>query len=511
MLTSIIKLTLRLIKTGAEDEKIKEEYVKAQKKGRKGKGIDSIFSTLLCLVLCVVFAFSLWVGFSGNSFSYDVPTLRVVNSASMSKKHEKNTYLVENNLNDHIQTFDLIFTYKAPAEFDLKIYDIVVYEVDGTLIVHRIVNIEEPNSKHPDERWFLCQGDAVERPDRFPVRYSQIKGIYRGQRIPFVGSFVSFMQSPAGWLCVLLVVTTTILTPILERKIKKARHARYLLICPTIEVALAEQVIKKVNFDFDKLGDERDTRTFEQKLADSTDIVKERYSAIDQSLRRIVGARIIEGKKHHTYKSGNVAIARLNFRGKTLNVHLGLNPKEYEDSKYIYTDVSDIKAYANYPMRVKLSSDRQTRWSKELIEQLRLQKGLELVKVNPFAHLEGKRDNRTFDQKLDALPIAKERFEEIQQHLNAITGVRVIEGKKAKTYKKGNVPIVRFAVRGKTLNAYIGLDPKKHMDSKYVFKDVSSMSAYANYPMRVKVTSNRQVRWVKELISAVLSGATDEN
>ena len=161
MITTIVRLTLKLITTGVEDDTIKEEYLKTQNKTRKCKGIDYILSLLLCLILCVVFAFSLWVGFSENSFSENIPTLKVVNSASMSKKHEKNTYLIQNNLNDHIQTFDLIFTYKAPGEFELELYDVVVYEVDDTLIVHRIVGIEEPNSTHPEERWFLCQGDAV--------------------------------------------------------------------------------------------------------------------------------------------------------------------------------------------------------------------------------------------------------------------------------------------------------------------------------------------------------------
>jgi hypothetical protein len=103
---------------------------------------------------------------------------------------------------------------------DLKLYDVVLYEVDGILLSHRIVGIEEPNEKHPDQRYFLLQGDAVESPDRFPVKYEQIKGIWRGEKIPFIGSFVLFMQSPAGWLCVLLVIVSMIATPRMEKKIK---------------------------------------------------------------------------------------------------------------------------------------------------------------------------------------------------------------------------------------------------------------------------------------------------
>lgn len=121
----------------------------------------------------------------------------------------------------------MILTYKLPDEFDLQLYDIVVYEIDDVLIVHRVVGIEEPNNKHPEERWFTLQGDAVENPDRFPVRYSQMKAIYKGERIAYVGSFVLFLQSPAGWLCILLIVVYTIATPIIEARINKAKRKRF--------------------------------------------------------------------------------------------------------------------------------------------------------------------------------------------------------------------------------------------------------------------------------------------
>ena len=75
-----------------------------------------------------------------------------------------------------------------PKEEDLKLYDIVVYKQDDIYVVHRIVGIEEPNEKHPNERYFLLQGDAVDSPDRFPVKYSQMQGIYTDEKIPFVGS-----------------------------------------------------------------------------------------------------------------------------------------------------------------------------------------------------------------------------------------------------------------------------------------------------------------------------------
>ena len=106
--------------------------------------------------------------------------------------------------------------------------------MDDVLVVHRIIEIEEPNEFHPNERHFRLQGDAVDSPDRFPVLYAQMRAIYSGDRIPFVGSFVLFMQSPAGYLCILLVAVALIAMPILNRKLMSERDKRYAIIAPSV-------------------------------------------------------------------------------------------------------------------------------------------------------------------------------------------------------------------------------------------------------------------------------------
>ncbi len=232
VITIIAKQTIKLIKLGAEDEKIIDEETK-KKNTKVSKTFDYIVTGILSLIFIFFFCSSLYINCTQNTYFENTPTYKVVKTASMSTKNEKNKYLFENDLNDQIQAFDLIATYKLPAEKDLKLYDIVVYELDGVLLVHRIVQIEEPNASHPNERYFRCQGDAVTSPDRFPVKYEQMKGIYRGERIPAVGSFVLFMQSPAGWLCILLVAVAMVATPILEKKIAKTIEERLLVIKPT--------------------------------------------------------------------------------------------------------------------------------------------------------------------------------------------------------------------------------------------------------------------------------------
>lgn len=226
MLVIIIKQELRAIDHGLEDYDLRTEYRDGNKKKPFYKSVSGIISLIFVLIVAAFFAFSVYVGTTGNEVQLDVAVPRVVMSDSMSEKRPSNTYLEENNLNDQFGTFDLIFTRSLPGEYELELYDIVVYEYEDYLIIHRIIGIEEPNEKHPDCRYFLLRGDAMKFSDEFPVTYDQMRAIYKGERMPFVGSFVAFMQSPAGYLCIILIIFSMIALPIAEVIITRKKQKR---------------------------------------------------------------------------------------------------------------------------------------------------------------------------------------------------------------------------------------------------------------------------------------------
>lgn len=232
LLTTFVVLLVRnyikMTKAGLNDEKIKIEYEKEEKKKASimSKIIDKTVLILSCAVLFVAFAFSVSISITDGNKVGSIPALSVVQSGSMSYVNEKHSYIKEGDYSNQLQVFDLISIKKLPSEEDLKIGDIIVYTTKDMLIIHRIVRIEEPNEKHPNDRYFLLQGDANTSADQFPVLYEQMKGIYGGMRIPFIGSFIMFMQAPAGWLCILLVVFAIIATPLAEKKIAKEKRLR---------------------------------------------------------------------------------------------------------------------------------------------------------------------------------------------------------------------------------------------------------------------------------------------
>ena len=224
----IYVLTMRLIYVGYWDQELVQEYDrKGMPMPKQQSTLGKVISTAICGVLAVVVMFSVFLGISETSIAGSLPSLKVIKSDSMSYKYEDNKYLENNDLDDQIQMFDIIVSHAVPKEDDIQLYDVILYELDGDLIIHRVVFIEEANENHPEGRRFYTRGDAVRTNDPLPVKYEQIKGIYHDERIPFVGSFVLFMQSPAGFICLLLAIACMIIMPIVDDKIAEARSHRY--------------------------------------------------------------------------------------------------------------------------------------------------------------------------------------------------------------------------------------------------------------------------------------------
>lgn len=226
MITTITKMKLKLIRNGLEDEEIIEEQNKKTATNRIATIVVKVIDVTICLAVIFAFIFSAYIGANEGSIAGDVPSLKVVKSSSMASKNENNTYLFDNNLDNQLQVFDIIVTHSVPAEDEIELYDVIVYKKDDVSIIHRVVEIEEPNESHPYARHFRFQGDAVGSRDKNPVFYSQMQGIYKGERVPFVGSFVLFLQSPAGWLCIILALFAMIATPIVEKKLLKEINNR---------------------------------------------------------------------------------------------------------------------------------------------------------------------------------------------------------------------------------------------------------------------------------------------
>lgn len=147
------------------------------------------------VALCVVFGFMLICNLTiiiKGTINPEMPpsvlgnTPLVVRSGSMSGTAP-----------DHIEVGDLIFV--APAKPDeLKVGDIIAFkEKDSTSVTtHRIIEVV----KQEDGTFaYSTKGDANNVADEEQVTEDRLVGVYKG-RIPKVGDFAMFLQTPIGMI-----------------------------------------------------------------------------------------------------------------------------------------------------------------------------------------------------------------------------------------------------------------------------------------------------------------------
>ena len=171
--------------------------------------------TAVGLALCVIFGFllvcNLTIIIKGALFPEKPPSVlgltpMVVLSGSMSGEAE-----------DHIEVGDLVFVGRADPE-ELEVGDVIAYMNGGATVTHRITAID---TNTDGDLLFTTKGDANNAEDTTPVTEEQLVGIYRW-RIPKVGDFALFLQTPLGML---LFVGVPVLAFLIYDIIRRQRYA----------------------------------------------------------------------------------------------------------------------------------------------------------------------------------------------------------------------------------------------------------------------------------------------
>ena len=68
--------------------------------------------------------------------------------------------------------------------------------------------------------------------------------------------------------------------------------------------------------------------------------------------------------------------AKLSVSGKSIRLHLALDPKAYDESRYHQVDLGEKRAFKEVPFTMKIRSDLACKRALELIEELATQRGL---------------------------------------------------------------------------------------------------------------------------------------
>ena len=139
-----------------------------------------------------------------------------------------------------------------------------------------------------------------------------------------------------------------------------------------------EEIVAKVNEETGELEFFAYNRSFTSRVIQANDETQSRYERIKNHLLSFKGVKSRVSWGYDAFRKGREAIATILIKGKTLNVYLALDPKEYADTKYRFEDVSDVKKYADVPMRCKVKNNLNEKYCMELIDILMAKMSLEL-------------------------------------------------------------------------------------------------------------------------------------
>ncbi len=112
--------------------------------------------------------------------------------------------------------------------------------------------------------------------------------------------------------------------------------------------------------------------SYMSRLIQADSEIQDYYTVIKNTLLSYKGVKSRVSWNFESFNKGRVQCAKLNLKGRALLVYIGLDPNEYNISKYHFVDVSDKPKFEKVPMLMKVKSDRGLKYVLELIEEMML-------------------------------------------------------------------------------------------------------------------------------------------
>lgn len=215
------------------DEEIYDNLAHIKHRKKVIRTIKSIGFYGLMIIIAPFFIMALISKFNNDVTMFANKGIIVVATGSMSEIHEDNQYVIDNNLENQFDAYEIIVLEKVTSDGQLAIYDVISYVDDsGRNIIHRIVG---KNTRADGTIEYITRGDANNSDDRFRPTINDIVGKYNGSHIPFVGSFVLFMQSSIGIITIVSLFYCLVMMEAFSSKIEKAQKSRIEILSSAID------------------------------------------------------------------------------------------------------------------------------------------------------------------------------------------------------------------------------------------------------------------------------------
>ena len=127
--------------------------------------------------------------------------------------------VMSGSMSGEFETGDTILIKEIKDERDLKIGDVITYQVtENTLVTHRIINI----TKFGETLEYTTKGDANNTEDNEKILFSDIEGKYV-KKLRLISKLISFMQKTYGMIITFTIPILLIMCTINNEKIKEER------------------------------------------------------------------------------------------------------------------------------------------------------------------------------------------------------------------------------------------------------------------------------------------------
>lgn len=156
------------------------------------------------------------------------------------------------------------------------------------------------------------------------------------------------------------------------------------------EEAQAEETVAPAEESAAAVTEERPTlnipigkrRTFAEKILEADDDNKAIYNMLKNELMSYKKVNNRLTKTIDIFKFKSTYLAKISIAGKTVKLHLALDPKDYAETKYHQKDLGEKKKYEFVPLALKVKSDRSKKYAVELIAEV--MNKAELVKNDKY-------------------------------------------------------------------------------------------------------------------------------
>ena len=116
--------------------------------------------------------------------------------------------------------------------------------------------------------------------------------------------------------------------------------------------------------------------SFTSRFIQAPETLQNYYATIKNYILSYTGVKAKTSWNYEIFTKGRTQCVKLNIKGKALTLNLALDPKEYNASKYHFTDLSDNPKFAALPMLLKVKSDRGLKYALELIAEVMSKLGI---------------------------------------------------------------------------------------------------------------------------------------